>query len=251
MAKVKVKGTPVYRMKVVPHRPIRDLLVIISALCMVAALVIGTYFFASSLHPSGDAASDDVTVLKQQLESANADIAALRTELAKLQVGAEVDRQAGEELRRQLLTLREEKAALERDADVLRLMISNKAKNPQGIGFGVFAVTNQPEGLQHVKLVIQKLVESEDEFSGLLGFSIIGQKDGQEATYALHELAVTTPETAIAAEIPLSFKYFQNVEADIRLPEGFVPTRVALAIKSMARNQPVVVDGQLEWPEAR
>lgn len=251
MAKVKVKGTPVYRMKVVPHRPVRDALVLLAVLGLVTALVIGAYFFAASMNRFSESSPEAVSSLAEQLEAANSDIAALRTELAKLQVGAEVDRQAGEELRRQLLTLREEKAALERDADVLRLMISNKAKNPQGIGFGVFTVSSQAEGLLHLKLVIQKLVETEEEFSGALSFSVIGQKDGQEATYPLHELSVSMPDNTVSPEIPLHFKYFQNVEADIRLPEGFVPTRVALAIKSMARNQPVVVDGQLEWPETR
>ena len=45
----------------------------------------------------------------------------------------------------------------------------------------------------------------------------------------------------------MSFKYFENVETDIQLPEGFDPLRLELRVESSAPGNPLVVAHELEW----
>jgi hypothetical protein len=55
----------------------------------------------------------------------------------------------------------------------------------------------------------------------------------------------------MAEDIPLNFKFFQNIDTEIVLPDGFVPARVELAVKSSSRRNPVTVESELEWPEIK
>lgn len=248
----KTKGSPIYSYKVVAYRPVKSALVTLFLLSLVAVALAATYFYAQIKTGKERLTVQEAQDLRGQLEKVTQDAAEARRELTRLQVGAEVDRQAGEEMRKRVLALREEKAALERDIEVYRILTSDKNKNPQGVSFGVFSVSAIPDNKHQLKLVVQKLAEGEEEFTGQMKFMVVGQREGQEAKISLHELVVSKVGTeALTESIPLNFKFFQNIETEIVLPEGFTPSRVELAVKSDSRSKPVTVEGQLEWPEIK
>lgn len=259
----KVKGSRHYRLKVVPHRPVRNALFMFLAVTIIAAALVGTYFYAQARTASVLISEEQATALRAELAKANADAQDLRQQVTKYQLNAEVDRQATDEIRRQVISQREQIAALERDVAVYRIMTSSRNNNPHGISFGVFSVTpvvvdgapavdGASKPVQRVKLAIQKLAEDDAEFRGELQFKIVGQRDGKEEKIPLHQLEQVKPDVpALAEKIPLEFKFFQNIEADISLPEGFVPNRVELSVKSASRRNPLVIEGQLEWPLAK
>ncbi len=248
----KVKGSPVYRLQVVPHRPLKRALIIGGILLLVVAALVATYRYAENAASSERLTIQEAQDLRAQLAKITQEAADLRREQTKYQVSAEVDRQAGEEVRKKVLDLREENAALQRDIDVLRIMTSDKNKNPKGISFGVFSVSSLPDNKHQLKLVVQKLAEGDDEFTGQLRFMVVGQRDGQEVKISLHELAVSKVDTEPLIEsIPLNFKFFQNIETEIVLPDGFVPIRVELTVKPDTPRNTAAVEGQLEWPEIK
>lgn len=248
----KVKGSPIYSYKVVPHRPLKTAFLVLLLLLSVLTALAATYHYAQLQASNNRLSIEEAQALRLQLEKVTQEAEESRRELTRLQVGAEVDRQAGEEMRKRVLELREEKAALQRDIDVFRIMTSDKNKNPKGISFGVFAVSALPDNKHQLKLVVQKLAEGDDDFTGQLKFMVVGQRDGQETKISLHELVVSkVGAEPLAESIPLNFKFFQNIETEIVLPEGFVPSRVELVVKSDARRSPVTVEGQLEWPEIK
>lgn len=248
----KVKGSPVYRLKVVPHRPVKAAFIFVLLLLLGIAALLATYRYAQIQTGNERLTPQEAQELRAQLEKVSQEAADLRRELTRLQVSAEVDRQAGEEMRKRVRELREEKAALQREIDVYRIMTSAKNKNPKGISFGIFSVSVLPDNKHQLKLVVQKLAEGDDEFTGQLKFIVVGQHQGQETKISLHELVVSKVGTEPLAEnIALNFKFFQNIETEIALPEGFEPLRVELAVKSDARRNPVIVEGQLEWPEIK
>ena len=244
----KVKGSPVYRLKIVPHRPLRSVLIALVITVLVLAAIVASYLYAEHKTSQLRLSPDEALSLRSQLENLTDESAELRRELATYQLSAEVDRQAGEELRKRVVELRAEKAALQRDIDVYRILTSNKNSNPQGISFGVFSVTPASEGKHLFKLVVQKLAGGEDDFTGELTATIVGQRNGEEVSFSLHELALNNNDPLVA-NIPLNFKFFQNIETEIVIPEGFSPVRLELAVKSNARRNPAKVQAQLEWPE--
>ena len=248
----KTKGSPIYRYRVVPYRPVKSALVTLFCLLLIAAALAGTYFYAQIQTGKERLTVPEAQELRSQLEKVTQEAAESRRELTRLEVGAEVDRQAGEEMRKRVLALREEKAALERDIEVYRILTSNRNKNPQGVSFGVFSVSAMPDNKHQLKLVVQKLAEGDEDFTGEMKFMVVGQREGQETKISLHELVVSKAGAESPTEIiPLNFKFFQNIETEIVLPEGFTPSRVELAVKSDSKRNPMTVEGQLEWPEIK
>lgn len=251
-AKAKVKGSPVYRMKVVPHRPLKNALFALVLLALVGAALAATYFYAQNQANNELLSQQEAQELRAQLDKLTQEASESKRELARFQLSAEVDRQAGEELRKQVFGLRDEKAALQRDVEVYRILTSKKSTNPMGISFGIFSVSALADNKKQFKLVVQKLAEGDDDFSGQLRVLVVGQKDGAETKISLHELVVSKIETEPLAEnIPLNFKFFQNIDTEIVLPDGFVPVRVELAVKSNSRRNPATVEAELEWPEIK
>lgn len=251
-AKTKVKGSPVYRMKVVPHRPLKNALIILVLFLLVGAALAATYFYAQNQAGKERLSPQEAQELRGQLDKLTQEATESKRELAKYQLSAQVDRQAGEELRKRVMVLRDEKAALQRDVEVYRILTSKKSTNPMGISFGVFSVSALADNKKQFKLVVQKLAEGDDDFSGQLRVLVVGQKDGAETKISLHELTVSKVDTEPLPEnIPLDFKFFQNIDTEIVLPDGLVPVRVELAVKSNSRRNPVTVEAELEWPEIK
>ncbi len=251
-AKAKVKGSPVYRMKVVPHRPLKNAFIILALFVFVGAALVATYFYAQDKASSERLSIQEAQELRAQLETLNHELSESKRELAKYQLNAQVDHQAGEELRKRVMVLRDEKAALERDVQVYRILTSKKSTNPKGISFGIFSVSALAENKKQFKLVVQKLAEGDDDFSGQLQVLVVGQQDGNEIKKSLHELVVSkTDAESMAENIPLNFKFFQAIECEIVLPDGFVPARVELEVKSSSGRNPVTVEADLEWPEIK
>ncbi len=251
-AKTKVKGSPVYRMKVVPHRPLKNAFITLVLLALIGATLTATYFYALSQASRERLSPQEAQELRAQLEKLTHEASESKRELAKFQLSAEVDRQAGEKLRKRVMVLRDEKAALQRDVEVYRILTSKKSTNPMGISFGIFSVSALADNKKQFKLVVQKLAEGDDDFSGQLRVLVVGQKDGAETKISLHELVVRKVDTEPLSEnIPLNFKFFQNIDTEIVLPDGFVPVRVELAVKSDSRRNPVTVAAELEWPEIK
>jgi len=251
-AKAKVKGSPVYRMKVVPHRPLKNALIVLALLALIGAALTVAYSYALSQASSERLSPQEAQELRAQLEKLTQEASESKRELAKYQLSAEVDRQAGEELRKQVFSLRDEKAAMQRDVEVYRILTSNKSTNPMGISFGIFSVSALADNKKQFKLVVQKLAEGDDDFSGNLQVFVVGQKEGAETKISLHELVVSKVGVEPMTEnIPLNFKFFQNIDTEVVLPEGFIPVRVELAVKSNSLRNPVTVATELEWPEIK
>lgn len=244
----KIKASPQYSMKVVPHRPWRNFLFYL----LFAALLIAVAVLA--FNAGQNAVRDESISVEQAVKLQNTEkesrllISELKKQLAAAQLAAEVDRQALEELRQQFLVRREQVAEMEREVSLLRLMSSKLSSNDQGVGFGMFSVKPLDRRYDYqFRLVVHQLAETGDNFKGVLEAYLVGKQAGKAAQLPLHELVIGDAKTSInSAKIPVDFKYFQAFEASIRLPDDFEPEYLAAKLTSNARKS-LVVEQQLEW----
>lgn len=244
----KVKGSPQYRMKVVPHRPLRSLLLWLVAVVLALAAVAASYWYAQYQASRAGMSAESARALRNQLASLQEQNQSLQQQLAQAQMGAEIDRKSSEELRQLLLERREQISQLKRDISVYRMMSARSSNNPLGISFGTFSIKPLDGNRQQLKLVVQKLAEGEDEFEGVLLATVVGKQAGVEQRIPLWQLAITAEGAEPMGEkIPLDFNYFQNIETVLRLPDGFVAEHLAVRLESSARRNPLVVEQQLEW----
>ncbi|MET0533076.1 MAG: DUF6776 family protein, partial [Steroidobacter sp.] len=71
--------------------------------------------------------------------------------------------------------------------------------------------------------------------SGAVVVQIEGFRDNKPVQLTLSQAGA---ETRADGQLPFQFRYFQNLEQDIVLPEGFEPRAVNVEVRS-ARLQPV------------
>lgn len=245
-----VKGSTQYRMRVMPYRPMRLVFNYVLGFLILIGVAVACYLLGydhgvQQLSLPGGARDQQ----QQKIETLTKEAEELRQQVANLKLNAEIDQQANKDIRRQLMQQTIQIGALERDIAVYRSMMSSgRNANPQGISIGVFHVTRaEPEGSFHYKLVLQKLAAMDDSFQGNLDIKISGVQhlEGEEKprSIPLHELS----DQITGEQIPLSFKYFQNIEGDLVFPGGFKPEKIQLMVKSTSKKHPATIENELEW----
>jgi hypothetical protein len=80
-----------------------------------------------------------------------------------------------------------------------------------------------------LRLVLAQAMRASQRISGSVELRVEGVQDDKPLTLGLAELGVDDEQRKSLAGF--SFRYFQNLEADLVLPEGFAPTRVIVTLR--------------------
>ncbi|WNO09604.1 DUF6776 family protein [Teredinibacter sp. KSP-S5-2] len=238
-----VKGSKHYTLKVVKDRPfLRFTLFAGVVLLFVLASLVA--FQLGHIHgmDGQEKALADAAFYKQKMESAEAEVGQLQQEIANIHLGAEVDRQANEGVRKEVIALKESIAQLQEENSFYRNLMAPSG-NRSGLTFGAVEITDTdtPRAYQ-LKVVMQQLAVNHNLLSGVLQVVIIGKQGELEAKYNFSDLS----KDISAAKIRLRFKYFQNIEGKLILPEGFEPERIEL-IASTTGSKPVTIEKRFGW----
>lgn len=232
-----VKGTKPRHWRVVEYRPRRRWLI---ALALVA-LMLGIGQVAFWVGYKQGMASQDVTLqdlhaLRTELDNVRAESSELRQRYENVRIGAEVDKKSLEEVRAEVVDLRENIAELEEENQFYRNLMA-PSDDKKGLNFGSVELT-ETENDRHFrfKIVMQQLATNHEVLNGTLNVNIVGQRDGEVAVLPLSELSTDIS----SANIKLRFKYFQNVEGKLVLPIDFDPERVELEARSTGRNAKII-----------
>jgi hypothetical protein len=83
------------------------------------------------------------------------------------------------------------------------------------------------------KLVLSQLRKNDRVIRGSAQLYIEGIQGEEQKKLTLQDLTMGKTR-----EFKLKFKYFQNIEADLVLPDGFIPSRVLLDVIPIGKNRP-------------
>lgn len=238
-----VKGSKHHKVKVVEDRPF--LRISLLASCVVVA-VLAVYLSYERGYSIGMAKQDEVkkelSRLALELKESQSLVEDLEQQVANHSLGAEVDRKANEEIRQQVISLKEEIAALTEDNTFYRGLMA-PTKNKRGLTFGEVELsqTGRPRTYNY-KVVMKQLATSHNLLNGTLSCKIVGQSNGLDVEYSLNQLSSELNTDLIK----LRFKYFQTIEGSLVLPEGFEPLGIELVAKSKGKS-PVTVEKKIVW----
>lgn len=93
--------------------------------------------------------------------------------------------------------------------------------------------------LYHYRLVLVQVRTKEFRISGSVEMQLYGSQDGKPVILNVSDIV-----TKGTSSLRFAFQYFQNLEGDLILPEGFRPGRVALSINENGKD-PVKQD--FDW----
>jgi cell division protein FtsB len=160
------------------------------------------------------------------------DIVGLKEEVALLETHRDIDREAYRDVEASLTTL-QAKIQEQTDAIAFYRGIVSPADGTAGLRVQDLRLTRgRTERAYNVRLVLVQSLKHDRKVSGDVSLSIEGQEDGADATYSFTQLL---PEES-SASWPFSFRYFQDFDREIVLPDGFTPEKITIEVRSKTRS---------------
>ncbi len=230
-----VKGSKQNQMVVVPHRPwLKPMLVAAFIGAVSLAAMLGVYIGREDATRDQVATTEENQRLRADLARANSDLSSLRSDIAILDRSRMVDQRATEEAQVTINSLRSRLTQLEQDISFYRQVMAPESDD-QGLVIGE-AVINAGEAANQFsyQFVFRQQGQQDNVLEGQAEITIRGRHLDENVSYSLAQLA--TPqldETLEVSPITLRFRYFQNVEGEIYLPEGFQPELIEIAARSL------------------
>jgi cell division protein FtsB len=208
---------------------------VFGGLLVLLALVAGYLVFEFGRISAGYDVVDAATQrgqLEDQIESLSEHVAELQQEVARLETNREIDREAYKRVEGSLLTL-QAKIKEQQDAIAFYRGIVSPADGKPGLRVHDFRLTRGAvEREFKLRLVLVQAMKHDRKVSGDVALTVEGNEEGQAKSYSL---AALLPEDAEPAW-PFSFRYFQDFDRQIVLPDGFTPERVRVEVRSRTRS---------------
>jgi len=201
------------------------------ALALVAAYLVFEYGRISAGYDVVDAANER-GALEEHIASLDEEIAALDHEIAVLETHREIDREAYKEVEKSLISL-QAKIQEQQDAIAFYRGIVSPADGKSGLRVQDFRLTRGgAEREFNLRIVLVQAMKHDRKVSGDVAVSVEGNEGGEARTYSLTELLPDDADTAWT----FSFRYFQDFDRRLVLPDGFTPERIHVEVRSRTRS---------------
>jgi len=225
-----VKGSKQEQMVVVPYRPRQRVLFTLFLVLGVAISAAGGWaygYYKTMLTQQTELA--DQSELTAEIDSLRLENANLRRQIAILDRSSVMDQQANAEVQGTITSLRERVAQLEEDIVFYRQVVAEETEDT-GLMIGQLDLdaTTDPGRYRYKLVMRQKDADGDTFLVGHVNVNLVGLQDEEQVILALRDISEAEDEL----DIRLRFKYFQNIEGELALPEGFQPDRVQIAAVS-------------------
>jgi hypothetical protein len=156
----------------------------------------------------------------------------LKQEIAILETNREVNRESYREVEASLAQL-QAKIQEQRDAIAFYRGIVSPSDGNSGLRVQDLKLSRgKAEREFNVRLVLVQAMKHDRKVSGDVNLSVVGSQDGVEKTYVLAQLLPDEADSGWA----FSFRYFQDFDRQLVLPDGFTPERITVEVRSKTRS---------------
>ena len=181
--------------------------------------------------------------LLKQLETAQSKIQDQRERIAILERAGQIDKKGYSEVEESLKQAQDEMLELKEEVAFYRGIVS-AAETASGINIADFRISGiGEERAYRFKLVMTQTKNSKRIIQGYARIAFEGVQDGAQVEHTLNKVSGGKLD-----KLKLRFKYFQNVEGEIVLPEGFLPSRVLIEVISSGRDA-TRLKKTFDWPD--
>ena len=156
----------------------------------------------------------------------------LKQEVAILETNRDVDKASYKEVELELTSL-EDKIQEQRDAIAFYRGIVSPSDGNAGLRVqDLKLIRGKAEREFTLSLVLVQAMKHDRKVSGDVTLSVEGNQGGVETTYDLTQLMSESADKAW----PFSFRYFQNFDRQLVLPDGFTPEQIKVEVRSRTRS---------------
>jgi len=204
---------------------------------LIAALIIGAGYlvFEFGRIQAGynfvDAA-EERQEFEEQVAGLENSIIALNEEIALLETHGDIDREAYTQVESRLTEL-QAKIQEQQDAIAFYRGIVSPADGNSGLRVQDFRLSRGNDEREYtIRLVLVQAMKHDRKVSGDVVLSIEGIENGEQKSYSYAELLPGDAD----AKWAFSFRYFQDFDRQVVLPDGFTPERITVHVESRTRS---------------
>ncbi len=215
------------------HRPVRKALITLALIILVAfivALALDYGHWKSIAHAmvsTGEKRSllTETLALRRENEALHADLAQLRR-------GEQIARQARHDNHRELVRMQTEIADLNKEVEFYRDIFGATDVDVGPRVKGVRLRRLAGEGRYSYKLVMTHVNKEDRMAEGRLSLEVRGESGGRPKAIAFVKLIESGPDS-----FAFKFKHFHLFEGTLKMPAGFVPRQIQVAVTEKSRRK--------------
>lgn len=224
------------------HRPWKSKF--IWGVILLVLIISGWTFFDAGRHSAGydsREADNEIQGLMQTQSHLEKRIETLREDKAVLERAAQIERKAYNELDTTLKVLQAEILEHKEELAFYRGIVSPKDSS-SGLYLQNFFLTQNGDTRDYrYKVVLTQVLKNSRLISGKVKLQFDGLLNGESKILELKEVTVKKTK-----DLKYRFKYFQNVEGVVGFPEGFSLLRVNVQILPRGRQRDMI-EKTIEW----
>jgi len=169
---------------------------------------------------------------EDKIEGLQGEIVGLKEQVVLLETHREIDKTAYKDVETSLMAL-QEKIQEQSDAIAFYRGIVSPADGASGLRVQDLKLTRgSVERAYNIRLVLVQSLKHDRKVSGNVKLTVVGDQGGAQVAV---EFAQLLPAGA-SNSWPFSFRYFQDFDREIILPDGFTPERINIEVLSRTRS---------------
>lgn len=178
---------------------------------------------------------------EDRITGLESEVRALQEKIVLLETDAAIDREGYKEVEARLARLRNKIQEQLETIEFYRGIVA-PADGQRGLRVQDLRIKRgSADGLFNTRLVLIQTMQHDRTVKGRIDLTIDGTRAGSPLTL---ELAALSPAGA-AVNWSYSFRYFQNFDRELQLPDGFVPERINIELHSQSKS---VTDVKQSFP---
>lgn len=179
--------------------------------------------------------------LKSDLLATEAELASLSQRYAILDRGQAVDSQANKGVQQTIKDLETSLSQLREDVAFYKSIMAPSVDS-KGLQVQKMEVSKaRDENKYSYKLVLAQVADNKNFLDGVVAINFIGTRNGEAEILALRDIS---EETELG--IRFRFRYFQNIEGELVIPEGFIPEKIQVVAQSKGKKS-TKVEETFSW----
>jgi hypothetical protein len=215
------------------HERRRLIVVIVVTLVLALVLEAGFYLGQHAAYSGMGAKPKNYKAMQAQLVAVQNALKSRDAELAIQRTRHDVDRQALEMVRKEMAGQKEEISGLEEGLAFYRSLISPLEISPGVSLRGLELMAGDQPRQYFYRIVVQQEARTHEQLRGSLSVVIAGERGGRPVEYSLAELS----EDFKGGGAVLQFRYFQSVDGQLVLPEGFDPASIRVEARTQKPHE--------------
>jgi len=181
----------------------------------------------------GRAAIADEAGLRAALTAREAEVAKLRREVAELDTLKVAQERERQEVSRTIGELQAEVARQSQQLEFLRGVVGRAGPAAEVTIRQVRVIASAAPGRYRLRIALAQPGRPDRTVAGSVRVGVEGQRGGRTVRLDLREVTAQR-----VAQLLYRFQYFENIEVELVLPNGFSPERVVVDVRPAGRNVP-------------